>query len=256
MKKIPLLYYTDQGTGPVVVLLHGYMASSQYWQRVVDDLAQRHRVIALDLLGFGKSPKPSCSKYDYEAQIASIDHTLMTLEVTEPVILVGHSMGSLVALRYARQHQTGVSKLVLTNMPIFLNYQEAKNSILSHSIFYYVGMRPGLHAVVWPLFKTITRLRLLPTRIGGDAASRRAYMFQSTGTSRLRSLRNVIYSAKIEADLAALSVTTVLLSGIHDQASYIKNLTSLRLKTHMRSLSVPGGHHLPITNPELITQLI
>jgi pimeloyl-ACP methyl ester carboxylesterase len=256
MKKQQLLHYEEQGHGPVVVLLHGYLASSRYWQRVSDDLARDHRVIAFDLLGFGKSPKPARSSYDYETQIASINLTLDYLGITEPFTLVGHSMGSLIALRYAKNHPKQVQKLILTNMPLFMSYKEAKDSILLGNKFYYVAMRPGLHALLWPVFKTAIRLRLTPNKAGEGAAARRKYLFQSTGISRLRSLRNIIYSAKIEADLAALNVTTIMVTGIHDRTEYIKNLASIQMHKHIRSISVAGGHHLPLTKPELVSQLV
>jgi pimeloyl-ACP methyl ester carboxylesterase len=165
-------------------------------------------------------------------------------------------MGSLIALRYAKDHPQQVQKLVLTNMPLFMSYKEAKDGILLGNKFYYVALRPGLHTLMWPVFKIAVRLRLLPNKAGEGAAARSTYLFQSTGASRLRSLRNVIYSAKIEADLAALNVTTIMVTGIHDRAEYIKNLASIQVHKHLESLSVPGGHHLPLTRPELVSQLI
>jgi pimeloyl-ACP methyl ester carboxylesterase len=256
VKQAPLLHYQEHGSGKPVVLLHGYMASSRYWDHVVERLAKRRRVIAIDLLGFGKSPKPTFNKYDYNAQLASINRTLEHLDITEQFTLVGHSMGALIALRYAREFPARISKLLLTNMPLFLDYREAKRSVLGSNFFYYIALRPGLHAVMWPIFKVVTHLRLLPNKVGEGAAARRSYMFQSTGVSRLRSLRNVIYSAKIEADLKALDMGAVLVSGLHDRAEYIRNAASLQVHKNLQSITVPGGHHLPLTQPDLITSFV
>jgi pimeloyl-ACP methyl ester carboxylesterase len=256
MKQIPVLHYEVSGNGPTVVLLHGYMASSRYWQRTTTSLAADHRVIAIDLLGFGKSPKPACSRYDYEAQLASINATLATLDVSEPFILVGHSMGALLALRFTRQYGERVEKLVLANMPIFLTRRQAKKEILGTNPFYKIGLQPGLHSIIWPIFRLSTLLRLIPERIGENAVARRSYMFQSTGISRLRSLRNVIFAGKIQADIQSLRVKTVILSGISDRAQYIQNLGHLPMNEFVRIRNVSGGHHLPITKPESITQFI
>ena len=45
MKKIPLLYTDVKGTGPTVVLLHGFLASSRYWEKVTDLVSQNYKVI-------------------------------------------------------------------------------------------------------------------------------------------------------------------------------------------------------------------
>ncbi len=255
---IPILHSEVSGSGPVVVLLHGYMASSKYWQQVIEKIGRQHRIISLDLLGFGDSPKPACSRYDYDAQLRSIDATLDSLDVVEPFILVGHSMGALVALRYASTRKQRVCKLLLANMPIFLDSLTARREILNTNFFYYIGLRRGLHSFVWSLFRAATVLQLLPHSIGEGAAARRTYLFQSTAISRLRSLRNIIYAAKIEADLTALSITTTVLFGLHDRTGYIRGLPIIQKIEggYITTPSIPGGHHLPLRSPELVAAYI
>ncbi len=256
MKKIPLLHAIISGTGPTVVLLHGYLASSAYWQTVTSELSLTHRVIAIDLLGFGKSPKPGCNTYGYDDQLASINVTLEKLEVTDAFTLIGHSMGSLIALRYARSFPSRVRKLMLANMPVLLSEKQAKHEILGTNFVYRIGLRPGLHWIVWPLFRLAMRWRLIPETVSENASARRSYIFQSTSISRLRSMRNVIYAAKIEADLRATSVSTLILSGLQDRTRYLQNLAQLRLADHIRVSSVPGGHHLPLTHPQLVSAYV
>ena len=60
------LHYTSTGLGPSVVLVHGLGASSRYWGPVIEALADTHRVITVDLLGFGRSPKPGGVSYDVD----------------------------------------------------------------------------------------------------------------------------------------------------------------------------------------------
>jgi pimeloyl-ACP methyl ester carboxylesterase len=256
MKQPRLLHYSDTGSGPVVVLLHGYLASSRYWERVVTTLSKKHRVIAFDLLGFGKSPKPACSRYDYTAQLDSIEASLQQLGVTGKIKLVGHSMGSLIALRYAAEYPARVKKLVLTNMPVYLREGEARREILSSSLIYRFGLRRGLHGFIWPLFVLTTRLRLLPTKVAEGAVERRNYLFQNTGLSRLRSMRNVIFAATIEADLLRIKVKATLVSGLEDRKQYLRNIPQLRKVSDIVSHAVKGGHHLPLTHPELFADFI
>lgn len=256
MKIAPVLHYTITGSGLTVVLLHGYLASSAYWHTVTEELSHTHRVVAIDLLGFGQSPKPACSRYDYDAQLASINRTLEETGVEGTFTLIGHSMGSLISLRYARTFPERVDKLMLANMPILLSKRQAKREILGTNFVYRIGLRPGLHWIIWPMFKLAMRWHLIPETVSDNASARRSYIFQNTSVSRLRSMRNVIYAAKIEADLQALSMTTLLLSGLQDRARYFQNLALLRLDNHVSFSNIPGGHHLPLTHPQLISAYV
>lgn len=210
----------------------------------------------MDLLGFGKSPKPGCSGYDLAAQLRSIEATLDSLAITEPFTLVGHSMGSLISLRYASEHPASIKKLLLTNMPVFASVKEVKSDIYSTRKLYKIALQPGVHGFIWPFFKLFMQLRLLPEHLTGNMKDHRQYMFQSTGISRIRSMRNLIFTAKVEADLRALEVATVLLSGFSDRAPYLKNLQAFRLNQNVALQTVVGGHHLPQTNPSLIARLV
>ncbi|HEY5936084.1 MAG TPA: alpha/beta fold hydrolase, partial [Kofleriaceae bacterium] len=91
--------YRDAGTGPAVVLLHGYGASSDSWLPVIPALAKAHRVIAIDLKGFGWTTRPE-GDYSPDAQATLAWGVLDKLGVKD-VAIVGHSWGSSVALAMA-----------------------------------------------------------------------------------------------------------------------------------------------------------
>jgi pimeloyl-ACP methyl ester carboxylesterase len=256
MKTIPQLHYTITGAGPTVVLLHGFMATSRYWDKTITELTSNHTVIAIDLLGFGNSPKPGCSRYDLDAQRASIDATLSALNITQPFTLVGHSMGSLVALKYAVKNPQRVAKLLLTNMPIFASTKEAKKDIYSTRFIYRFALQPGLHGLIWPLFKAVLLLKFLPERLTGNLKTHKTYMFQSNGFARVRSMHNLIFQAKVEADLKLLEVSTEIISGLSDRAVYLHNLYQFKLNNHINTHEVIGGHHLPQSNPQFIASLV
>ena len=256
MKTIPLLHHEISGSGPTVLLLHGYMSNNHYWDLVKTELAKHHRVVAFDLLGFGKSPKPGCSRYDLESQRQSIDVTLKKLNITGSITLVGHSMGSLIALSYAAHNPNRIKKLLLTNMPIFNDRNEAREDVYSTQPFYRFALKPGFHALIWPIFKAVLLLRLLPARLTGNLTTHRRYMFQNNRFARIRSMRNLIFQAKVEADLASVQVKTILLSGVSDRAVYLRNIHRFVLSDRIQSLVVEGGHHLPQTNPALVAKLV
>ncbi|MGQ0703713.1 MAG: alpha/beta fold hydrolase, partial [Gemmatimonadales bacterium] len=100
------------GTGDTtLVLLHGYGESLTTWRAVFDRLAERHRVVALDLPGFGESDKPD-SSYALPAITQRLGRFLDRW--TEgPVVLVGHSMGGELAAQLALDRPDRVRLLVL-----------------------------------------------------------------------------------------------------------------------------------------------
>jgi pimeloyl-ACP methyl ester carboxylesterase len=97
------------GAAPIV-LLHCYGCSMQWWDALAPLLQRDHRVIRIDLLGFGGSEKPK-SGYSMEDQAATVAAALNQLGV-EGAVVVGHSMGFSVATALASQHSELVDRLV------------------------------------------------------------------------------------------------------------------------------------------------
>jgi len=111
----------DIGTGPVVVLVHGIASSSVTFDRLVPLLSKTHRVVSIDLLGFGRSPTPPHARYTIEEHVASVREAIRRLRLREPYILVGHSMGALIASRLASTNPSRLVRLVLISPPIYVD---------------------------------------------------------------------------------------------------------------------------------------
>ena len=109
----------DVGDGPVVVLLHGIASSSVTFEYVVPLVEGRHRTVSIDLLGFGASPAPEDATYTVEEHVAALHRTLRHVRLRS-FVLVGHSMGALIAARYAAIYPRPVTRLVLVSPPIYL----------------------------------------------------------------------------------------------------------------------------------------
>jgi pimeloyl-ACP methyl ester carboxylesterase len=118
----------DKGTGDLVVLLHGIGVSGSVWKHVADNLSPiSFRVIALDLLGFGKSPKPDWMDYNVDDHARAVIRTVDSLRLRkQQVILVGHSMGSLVAVRVAILRPDIVKHLILYEMPLYIGLPDGR----------------------------------------------------------------------------------------------------------------------------------
>lgn len=106
------VHYTDEGDGPPVVLIHGFASSLGTWTGVKKTLAKRHRVIALDLKGFGWTDRPE-GDYSPKAQAELVLGLLGALGVEEPFAIVAHSWGSSVALQLALMEPKKVTRIAL-----------------------------------------------------------------------------------------------------------------------------------------------
>jgi len=96
------LYYEDTGNGSPLLLIHGFGASTYTWRHIAPELAQTHRVIAVDLKGFGQSDKPFDSRYSVFDQ-AELLAELIEAKDLRNLTLVGHSFGGGIALMLALQ---------------------------------------------------------------------------------------------------------------------------------------------------------
>jgi pimeloyl-ACP methyl ester carboxylesterase len=96
--------YLEQGVGPPIVFLHGFLGDSSAWLPIMDCLPH-YRCIALDLLGFGSSAKPEL-RYDIWHQVEFVQQCVAALEL-EQFYLVGHSYGGWIAAAYAIACATG-----------------------------------------------------------------------------------------------------------------------------------------------------
>ncbi len=115
------LAYGEVGSGPTLVLLHGVGSWSYNWRDAIAPLASRYRVICLDAKGHGFSDKPSQPEPPGH-QVIELQRSLAVLtgDRSEPVTVVAQSLGALVALAAATRQPELFDRLVLINVPIFL----------------------------------------------------------------------------------------------------------------------------------------
>ncbi|MDZ4860989.1 MAG: alpha/beta hydrolase [Candidatus Hydrogenedentes bacterium] len=105
----------NSANGKTVLLLHGKNFNAAYWERTIRDLAAGgFRVIAPDQIGFGKSSKPHHYQFSFH-QLAENSHNLLTALGVSRVSVVGHSMGGMLATRFALMYPDTTDRLVLVN---------------------------------------------------------------------------------------------------------------------------------------------
>lgn len=104
------------GSGPAVVLIHGFGDTGDMWTPLAIALAKDHRVVVPDLRGMGLSSKPE-SGYDKRTQAADIRAVLDKLGIDKADI-VGHDIGTMVAYAYAARYPDKTTRLVVMDAPV------------------------------------------------------------------------------------------------------------------------------------------
>jgi pimeloyl-ACP methyl ester carboxylesterase/uncharacterized membrane protein HdeD (DUF308 family) len=224
---------SDTGKGKTIVLLHGIESSSDYWKNLVPALSEQNRILSIDLLGFGKSPKPKNVAYSLDDQVTWLHKTLQSIDVQRCTI-AGHSLGSLVALAYAATYPKHVSSLVLFS-PVLLpeNRQAKKLSVKALQTINYVPDTSYLYSQA-------------AESLGDDKL--RNYLPSA------RSIENAIKSQhSVKLARSASSVPAHLHYGTADpliDASFISHIAS-KFTTHTINAYPNKNHNFPIFEPGL-----
>jgi pimeloyl-ACP methyl ester carboxylesterase len=104
------------GSGPAVVLLHGYGETGDMWAPLAVELARDHMVIVPDLRGLGLSSKP-VGGFDKKTQAEDVATVLAALEVRQADV-VAHDIGNMVAFQFAARYPERIGRLVLIDAPV------------------------------------------------------------------------------------------------------------------------------------------
>jgi haloalkane dehalogenase len=116
--------YREAGTGPAVLLVHGWPTSSLLWRDVVPHLSASYRVVAIDLPGYGLSAKPLGVRYDAAFYEGVIDGFLSALGIDRVAIVV-HDIGGPVAMHWVLRNPARVTGIGILNTLLYPEFSEA-----------------------------------------------------------------------------------------------------------------------------------
>jgi pimeloyl-ACP methyl ester carboxylesterase len=137
------LHITELGKGPPLVLLHGIGGSAFSFRHLAPALARTHRVVAIDLKGFGASDKPMDAHYAATDQ-ARLVAQVLRLRGLGNVTIAGHSFGGLVAmlvaLEFNRSEPHRIKRLVLMNAPAYPQPVARKQAFMTLPIVPYIAL--------------------------------------------------------------------------------------------------------------------
>ena len=253
-----MLHTVTRGTGQPVVLLHGFATSHKYWNQVLAYLPEKDfKILMPDMLGFGQSSKPDDNDYSVDQHVEALVSSVLN-KGDSPVTLVGHSMGAMVATRIAKCYPHLVSRLILINLPLFANKEQAKQMILRDSPLLYRAYISPIGKLIYAtrdakLTKTVPRV-LFPKKpemqdVAGEYLSH-------TRISLLRSLHNTILGYRPMADLQDIDAKTTLIHSLDDCYSSQNSLEIVNGMTCIETIKLSGGHQLPLQQAEAIAHVI
>jgi pimeloyl-ACP methyl ester carboxylesterase len=179
--------YSEGGTGETILLLHGFGASGDSWNRLAAKLIKKYRVIAPDLPGWGASTRLEPASYSYPSQLERL-HDLIQAIKLERFHLAGHSMGGFLAAAYAARFPHEVISLGLVAphgmaepqpSDLALSVQRGDNWLVASSLEGFQRMldnlfvrRPYIPGVVIKYFAKLAMSRFAKSRLIFDELQR------------------------------------------------------------------------------------
>jgi 4,5:9,10-diseco-3-hydroxy-5,9,17-trioxoandrosta-1(10),2-diene-4-oate hydrolase len=207
--------YRVCGSGPDVLLIHGWISSGRMWECVMEHLAPEFRVWAIDLIGFGDS------RTDDETRILAVDdQTRLTVAFCQavgiqPHAIVGHSMGGAIALKMGLDFPDLVNKLVLVCSVVTGRIGWNLDGLLATSV---AKSMLGFGQYVWPTMRQATQMSFLvaPGYLTRAAAQRTVEDFQkATWSATYGGLLSLI-NIRLDKRLHELNKPTLIITGSCD----------------------------------------
>lgn len=256
------LYYEDHGSGPPVVLIHGYPLSGRAWDKQLRALLDAgRRVITYDRRGFGKSSQPT-SGYEYDTFAADLSKLVEELDLTSAT-LVGHSMGSGEVTRYlgtygSRRVDRGV--LVSPLQPYLLQTDDNPDGI-PKSVF--DGFVQSAKADT-PAWMTAFLDVFFGTGAGRDPsvtdqAFQANWNLAVTASATAAAACIPTWGTDFRSDLAKIDVPILVVQGDADQALPIDK-TGRRVPALLKDADLVviqgGSHAIPWTHAEQVNSAL
>lgn len=220
-----------------MIFLHGIGDSGAAWNKLIAELPDDVRAISVDLLGFGESPSPDWLKYDADVQARSIMATLAERHISHPCVVVGHSMGSIIAVQFAKRYPQFVKSLVLCSPPLYSKEQRRRilptQEKLLRNFYQYAVNNPNHIIKAVPV--------ALKLRIIGQAFN----ITRQNVATYMGVIETCILNQTSLADIATLKKPIEMIYGMFDPIVVKKNLhIAARLNPQVVLERVRASHDL------------
>ncbi len=216
------LHFAMAGSGPPIMLLHGWMGAAYHWRKVMPLLAAHHTVVAIDARGYGESDKP-LSGYDGRTIAEDLRGVATLLGLKRPVI-IGHDMGALPVLLWAAEHPDEVSGLVYVDEPLPGYNLDRFTAFTKDNPFVYwwfsFNAQPHLPAMLWAGREAelvdffLTAMAADPTAISADDKAEYVRLLRKPGAlhGSFGWYRDVLQTGEQIRDATARKLTVPVLA--------------------------------------------
>jgi pimeloyl-ACP methyl ester carboxylesterase len=253
-----------------IVLIHGFGANLNQWRHNLPELSQSAPVYALDLLGFGDTEK-AATLYGADLWASQVGDFIQAV-VGQPVVLVGHSLGALVALTVSHSHPALVRKLAMITVPLQASREDLVAGwvdVLARRVESMVA-NPLLIRLILSIFRRPGTLRralggiyLVADRVDEELVETFAVPPCDRGAPRtlcylVKSRTEPNFSPSVKTMLAELDLPTLLIWGQQDRVIPVKMAKDLAvLSPNIELQTLPGvGHCLYDEQPETFNRLL
>lgn len=229
------------------MLIHGIGNSAKAWEDLIPLLPNDIRVIGIDLLGFGKSPKPTWATYNAKTQARSLGVTLLKLRLLQQPTLVGHSLGSLVSVEVAKRYSLLIKRLILCSPP-FYEPTEAKRKLLKRD-----EILKDLYRRARKYPQTLEQLSPLAVKLG--LATKALNINAKNVDAYVAALESSIVNQTALKDASQLKLPITIFYGTLDPVvigSHIRNLA--KSNENITAKKIVTGHEVMGRYTKLVAQ--
>lgn len=243
-------YWELGDSGSVILLLHGFALSVDIWEQNIRELATQHRVIAVDLLGFGLTAKPQ-KKENVEAFPLFVSEFLRIRQINHAHI-VGHSMGGLIAVRFAQMYPEKLLSLTLIASAGFARKIPIHFRILSLPVVGELFIRPNKQGL-----KSALLLNVFNKNLDLEPLTDKLYEYSlhpEMGKTLLKICRGAIHIfgfkwgmiRKLKAEMGKISCPVLIIWGKDDCIIYVDHaIKAHNMLPHARLEIFADCGHLP-----------
>ncbi|MSU50517.1 MAG: alpha/beta hydrolase [Opitutus sp.] len=253
------IHYASLGTGPLVVMIHGFPDFWYTWRDQMEALATHYQVVAIDQRGYNLSDKPKEKEnYDLPLLVGDVAAVIGHLR-REKAIVVGHDWGGIVAWTFALQHPDLTERLIILNLP----HPRGLNRELAHNPQQQKASQYARNFQLPDAHMKLTAERLAAWVKDPAAKAKYIEAFRKSDFEAMLNYYKQNYPREPYTETTALLVKVrmpvLMIHGLEDKAllSGALNGTWDWLEQDLTLVTIPGaGHFVQQDSPDLVTRSI
>jgi pimeloyl-ACP methyl ester carboxylesterase len=235
------VYYIERGGGFPLVIIHGFMSTCADFDYVIKELSKHYKVIAVDLIGFGRSDTRANLDFS-KKNMAEIVNKLMINKGHSKYGIIGHSMGGGVALNMAHYFAESVCSLVLVDS---VGYKDSKRIPVPPILIEFVFKAYYVQKLFYQYCFYDKR------KVQGERFDKIYYLNSLIPGDTIYAFSRMDDSNTIEGNLSGIKCPTLIIWGKHDKITPLRSAYNFKEDIKGSSLVIfENSGHIPYTEEE------